>query len=731
MNKVLLFAPYGSWTVHHQLDAVVGAALMRRGCTVRAFCCDGIFKQCPLVGDRPAASTCRNCFESATTLFSRFQIPLIKLGSLSSQEDRTAIAAWAADLPRDEIAQATFDGLPLWDWVSVGILSRLRSASIDFTPKNEQLCRDSLYNAALLARILTKFLRIYKPNQVICYNGGHPYYRVAYQLARAREANVLVHERGHREDTFLLLNNRSNHFVTSEFEEWPAWRDAPLSPAQLRETLAMRDARETGTDSNFISFRNWSQDVDAIRWRLRIPADARVLTLFATGNWEYGMAVACGLQAIFDSQREWIQRTAEFCAREGIYLVVRHHPLGAGTKTYPRDSEFIREVLVFNRTLGPHVRVIMPAEKISSYDLIWNSDAAVVAYSTISWESILRGLWTTCVAESIFTGLGMDRATSQDAYEEHLRNALERTEHYGLDEMRYISRLVHFLYFVVLAHHFKSFGIRDVYSPDIRIASLEDLAPGHDPMLDRVCEHIMHRSPLYEMPEALASAEQETELLEQEVRSIRQHRAAVRRAAASLSASRQEPQVAVIALGVAEGQEAGILETSVAHARHRQVTLHRLALAGTGSRALVAALRTAATSVQGDFIHFASASLQVDEAAYAAAVDALLEAKHKDAPGATFGVYWCPDGACLREELFTAVQPASDFREAIQRIPPLMHPIHLLAAGLWRREAFCAFWENVPSETLLALSMAIYHQLFGPDNTYHHLEIPMVTLYAK
>jgi len=642
-----------------------------------------------------------------------------------------AIAAWAADISRDEITRATFDGLPLWEWVSVGILSRLRSASIDLTPKNEQLCRDSLYNAALLVRILTKFLRIYKPNQVICYNGGHPYYRVAYQLARAREVNVLVHERGHREDTFLLLNNRSNHFVTSEFDEWPAWRDAPLSAAQLRETVAMRDARETGTDSNFISFLNWSQDVNSIRWRLRIPADARVLTLFATGNWEYGMAVACGLQAIFDSQRQWIQRTAEFCAREGIYLVVRHHPLGAGTKTYPRDSEFIREMLASNQTLGSHVRVIMPAEKISSYDLIWNSDAAVVAYSTISWESIMRGLWTTCVAESIFTGLGMDRVVSQEDYEECLGNALKRTGQYGLDEMRYICRLVHFLYFVVLSHRFKSFGIRDVYSPDIRISSLEELDPGHDPLLDRVCEHIMSRSSLYEMPDTPATAEQETALLAREVKTIQDHRAAVRRAATSLAASRREPPVAVMALDFAHGQEGGILETSVARSRHRQVALHRIALDGTGCRALVAALRAASASVQDDFIHFAPASLQVDEAAYAASIDALLDAKYKDAPAATLGVYWCPDGACLREELFTAVQPAPDFREALRRIPPLMHPIHLLALCVWRREAFRAFWAGVPSETNFSLSMAIYHQLFGPGSTCHHIEIPMVTLHAK
>ena len=116
-KKILFFAPFGSWTVHHQVDAVVGAALKLRGCEVHALGCNGIFENCLLAGYPPNKEVCKNCTLAGDKLFSEFNIPMTHLGSLIDQKDVQQCSHWVDNLGTDQFRSAVFEEGQIGKWV--------------------------------------------------------------------------------------------------------------------------------------------------------------------------------------------------------------------------------------------------------------------------------------------------------------------------------------------------------------------------------------------------------------------------------------------------------------------------------------------------------------------------------------------------------------------------------------------------------------------------------------
>ena len=101
-KKILIFAPYGTWIVHHQVDAILGAALRMMGCDVSVVCCDGIFKNCPISGNLSKDEVCKNCANTSLFLFTQFKLPIVYLSSLLNKLDYKKCKDWTNGLYPEE-----------------------------------------------------------------------------------------------------------------------------------------------------------------------------------------------------------------------------------------------------------------------------------------------------------------------------------------------------------------------------------------------------------------------------------------------------------------------------------------------------------------------------------------------------------------------------------------------------------------------------------------------------
>jgi hypothetical protein len=738
-KKIAAFAPFGAWVVHHQLDAALAAALRLRNCDVQVVGCDGIFLNCHITGNPPNPEFCKMCASSGRQLFSAFHLPVTQLRGLLTEKDLQEARDWAKGVPVRDLPNAVFEGGELGKWVASEMYSYFRTGELDYSRKDVVLMNMSfLYNAAILQRAFTRFLDEFKPDWVFSYHSVHMYYRVVFELARKRGINVLVHERGWIDDSFLLLKNNTAYTYTSRFEACEAWEKSPLTLNELQEVKQFFQDRETGKNTNFMPMYTFTSNDLSVRRALRIPPDARIVAVFGSGDWEVGMFRDHGYMT-FTSQIEWLKKTAEICARNNAYLVIRHHPLIAGTTGYPSGKAFLKKLFQYNRDIAKHVRVIMPSEKVTSYSVLWNADVAITLFSTTAAEAIVRGVSSLSLSQSLFEPMGVGAVRSLEDYEGAIQQSLQKTEQFSLEDLRRAYRYVHTLYFK-LNHRFRSFGMRETYTPDIRIKSLDELQEGKDATLDQVCNHILNDTPLYVMPSDSKEErlqQLETEFLQKEFDQIRQRRAQIKQQAV-LDSRPVEPLVSVVRLSdlsVNKDPESSFSKT-IQVSRHQNFEwLDAVTGELKNPQEWVAALIKAVNQARGEFVYFGTDEIHVDASLISTAIDFLESSGNREFSGVAWGAWICDGDGLPAQELFTKQQPHTDHSAMVDRVPDMTNPSRMISLFVFRasvlRQWLSELQKKSVSDTFSELSLRIYQETLGGSSSLkvELMQVPMVTFY--
>lgn len=492
-KNVLVFAPYGSWRIHHELDAVVGTALRLRGANLHALLCDGLFRDCPIAGKPPEPDICRACAAGGAALFSGYQIPSTQMRSLLTPADYAAAEEWSQSLPVSALPSARFEGVALGEFVRSSVHTYFMVGELDYsTDRMAEVNRGFLYNGALIVRAFAAMVRVFPPDHAICYNGVHAYYRIFYELCKANRIPVLIHERGLVDDTFLFLANHSQGDHSARIEAWKPWEGLPLDEGECRRVKEYFIGRERGSNTNTEPIYGFATGAREARRMLRIPEGRKIVGLFTSSDWEVGISRSI-FRMTFSSQAEWIRETVRHCAEQGAFLVIRHHPNNAREGTL--CAAFLKSMMELNEEFPDTVRVIMPSERITSYGLLWSLDLAVTYFTTMGAETAIRGIPTLCLAESMYREMGSGYVTRKEDYGEAIRRGLTRGRAQGLAELRAAYRFANYLYFACNLR-FTSYGIANVHTGQVRFRDAQDLLPGHDSALDKVCDHILAGVPL-------------------------------------------------------------------------------------------------------------------------------------------------------------------------------------------------------------------------------------------
>jgi predicted O-methyltransferase YrrM len=713
-KRILLFAPYGLWKVHHQVDAVIGMALQERGCEVKIVCCDGIFELCPVAGNPHNSATCELCARSEKTFFRQFGLPIIQLRDLLEPGDLAHNKQWAATLSPDEIQNAVFDGDNLSNWVYANLFPYQFRGILDYAdPETDRVYRTYLYNGAILKTALERFLDSFQPDQVLCFNGVMLQYRVALELCRKRHIPILTHDRGFNDDSFQIHENENINGSAGRKRAWQSWKNAPLNQAECQAVNRYLFDREIGKNTNFTAFYDFRTEATRIRKTLRIPANARIVAFFTSSDWEVGQKER-DIESSFKNEIDAINKVIDIFRGRPEYLVIRHHPNVVGKDHTGRY--FLSELFKINSDLPANVRVLMPTEKVTSYAICWNSDALLTYGSTTGIESMARGLVGLSMFNNLYCNVEMGlRYIGSGDIEAAIEESLERTRAFGLEDLRSIYRGTYFL-FMRLSYRFKAFGFSDPFTPEFRFQSRDDLLPGNDPVLDQVCDHVMHGSPLYPMPseeQLNHSNAQETAFLEQELEKIKLTRAGLKRQAI-IDGDVGEPKLSVVRIrqNGLQNVEGTYLDRSLGHSRHKEIERLEMAYPNDFTpQDFLEELAISGESAGGQYIYFAADAVHTDEALFSHAID-FMESKPE--AGAILSGAWLTDGAGnVVGELFTGRKFVDDYKTDCQQFPLLQDPVYLLSLIVWQKAAFGRFVENLKQssfETFEGLAQLVFEK---------------------
>jgi hypothetical protein len=208
---------------------------------------------------------------------------------------------------------------------------------------------------------------------------------------------------------------------------------------------------------------------------------------------------ASGIRAAFPSMFDWLEETIHFFEkREQDLLIIRVHPAEIQMKGTARDrvDDFIRKRFP---SLPPHIRIVPPEDKLSSYSIIPIADVILIYTSTIGLESAILGKTVITAAQTHYADHGFTiDCRSLEEYSSALVDSKRLAEFNANAAVVALARKYAYLFFFKQMVPFPYVTFEGPkYLPRLKLNELDDLAPGRDPHLDAICEGILRLKPIF------------------------------------------------------------------------------------------------------------------------------------------------------------------------------------------------------------------------------------------
>lgn len=508
---IVCFAPYTDWSIHSTREVTILQALRQRGCTVSYVTCDGAFSDCDLLQEsmgapaRRRANACLICQANVATKLAAWDMPFRWLGRWMRPEDRAAAAGWVQALDPAHYTTAMYNDWNIGEWIRSSVHTHLRVSTFDFDdPRVRGVFGSYLYSGLLAAFALDRLFEEEKPDLQLLFNGRMGPTRIALEFAKRRGIRTICEERAILPGRIMLYDNVNCLDLTDIEKLWSHWRDRPLTPDEVEEIGRVLDDRWRGraTDVSVYSRGLGGEDV----YRALNFSRTRPLWALFTSSIDESADVP-NVNGAFPTQEEWIGASVDYArAHPEIQLAIRVHPNVGSAKSLGRSSQDAAFYAALKPTLPGNVVLIESDSPQSSYALAAAADLGLVWYSSIGLEMAAMGK-RVIRAAAYWLGSCDFIATFGDseAYPEALARAAQPCD---ADERRDIAvrawRFAH-VWYLRQAIPFPLVRQPKWYVGEMAWTSAQDLAPGRDPNLDRICAIFTDGAPVH--PDQLAPRE--------------------------------------------------------------------------------------------------------------------------------------------------------------------------------------------------------------------------------
>ena len=492
-RKFISFSPYAAWHLHALYEICICHNLKWRGFDYKYVTCDGLFSDCDIFWESTMGirneEACVKCQESVKSLTNQYCIEKTNLGSYGDGGYTKIAEEYVGKSSDDELFEISFNGFPIADWVKSSVFSHLRINKIDLlNPVHCKVFRSYIKSGIVGVLLVERMLLKENPDAVLLFNGRMSITRIALELARYMGIRVVCHERGITKESLLLWENVGCLSLSPYEKLSKIWSDIPLTGQQVRDVGKWLYDRSNGKNLSWTAFSTAGElgDLDVFIEKNR---GKRIVGLFTSSTDE--IVSSDEFISVFQSQEKWINNTVDIIKmRHDVCLVIRVHPNSGGSKSMGVNSE---ELCYFNkikRQLPENVYLVMPDDKVSTYELIKIIDLGLVYASTVGLEIVCRGVKVLQAARSPFSFChGIESIQSESSYHEQINMALKKSvSEQASGHM--LAKAYRFAYAYIFRWHvqFPLVKMPNNHSGYINVTSTVDLMPGKHPFLDHCVE---------------------------------------------------------------------------------------------------------------------------------------------------------------------------------------------------------------------------------------------------
>ena len=510
--KVLFFSPR-AWAIHQAWECTLARAVALRGAAVKMVFCDRAMPCCEAITlerwDR-RESTCADCAETCRHVMETARLPLVSLRDHVAPGLKKDLEREVRSLSAAEVFDyASHGDPPLGELLKVPLRRFFRSSDIPVDdPRSVEVIREFLLTGLVARHGARALFEKLQPDVVFMLNGRFAPEAAFLHEAQRAGVRVVTYESGYCEDTIHLDIDRPAVDYQVFDEMWRSWKDVPLTSERDRDLDAYLAQRFRGSDEAQAIYWPEIQTVSAqeIQESLGLQPGRPLAAMFPNITWD---TATQNRDVGFDGLADWLTETVKlFESRPDRDLVIRCHPAEVRLgRLATRES--VSQVLAeaFPDGMPENVKIISPENALSSYSLGVAADQILVYASTMGLELSTQGKPVLVAGRVHYRGCGFTfDVEHRDSYGELLDSSLAGSIP---DDFEQIARRYAYMFFfgaMVPIRAVGKFAKGDGGAKSgskttvrLRYKLPEDLAPGVDPDLDRLCASIIDGVPAAQM----------------------------------------------------------------------------------------------------------------------------------------------------------------------------------------------------------------------------------------
>ena len=368
------------WSIHVQMEALLGQMLRANGAEVVMGTCGGGLEICDRVNTwEGPPMPCRSCTKYVSNSMKSHGL---KVASLASNWAESSSWPELDLMSLDELREVEWEGLPLGQLVDIPVKWFLMGESLSEDALASMTYRMFLRSARKIASSANSILDSVQPDQVVVLNGLFLFESIFTALCHQRNISFITYERALMLDTFVFKRDGIAGFFRVD-EDWERLSSVPLSSSERQELQQHFSDRQTGGG---VSDNYWRSISSASDYS---SSGTTRGVLFTNLVWD---SAVIGQDIAFGSIVDWlVAAIEEFGRRPNSELIIRVHP--AEVKLSGRESRERMEDALRKRIpqLPNNIRLVSAEDTVSSYELMESADFGLVYTSTTGLEMALHG----------------------------------------------------------------------------------------------------------------------------------------------------------------------------------------------------------------------------------------------------------------------------------------------------------------------------------------------------
>lgn len=483
------FATFGSGNWHLVLEMLLAHALALRGASTELLLCD--LPTLPVCDERTVfardVDLCFGCLPLKQKLLQASKLPWRGMTAFLTSDSLTRAKTIVDDLNDEELEAYKEGPWPIGRWIHVSACHFLRCDARGKDFEMVSIRRRFLTSAIVVADAVERWLDEVQPDILIVESGVHFMWRIAFELARARDIRVVCREIG--------KGGLDSHIYSSNsFSMFPDWSDIwteasqeNLSPAENERVDAYLGSLVEKTYANNTNDIPMP-DADRISEELGLNPNRKTAVLFTNVTWDLSTA---GRDVGFDGLLDWILETISLMeSLPDAQLVIRAHP----AENHVLTREHILERIHERYPNLPQNIYLVPPEKQMAARGLFELGSLVLAYcSTTGIEAAIYRKPVLLGGDPHYRGKGFTiDVQSREEYADLLRQWAAG----GLDQpSRVASELArrYFHLFFLRYHILMGWTTSPLEPPyKLKIKSLAELLPNRNVALDVVSSGILN-----------------------------------------------------------------------------------------------------------------------------------------------------------------------------------------------------------------------------------------------